>query len=56
MSAHVLTRSDTRFVLEHAREMMRVIEAEQVCSFADAVVRSRQLQMDSRQLKDYSNR
>ena len=36
MTAHVLARSDTGFVLEHAREMMRVIEAEHVCRFADA--------------------
>ena len=35
MTAHVLARSDTGFVLEHAREMMRVIEAEHVCRFAD---------------------
>lgn len=35
MSAHVLARSDTGFVLEHARKMMRVIEAEHVCRFAD---------------------
>ena len=31
MTAHVLARSDTGFVLEHACEMMRVIEAEHVC-------------------------
>ena len=30
MTAHVLTGSDTRFVLEHACEMMRVVEAEHV--------------------------
>ena len=36
MTAHVLARSDTGFVLEHAREMVRVIKAEHVCRFADA--------------------
>ena len=36
MTAHVLARSDAGFVLEHTREMMRVIEAEHVCRFADA--------------------
>ena len=36
MTAHVLTGSDTRFVLEHAGEMMRVIETEHICRFADA--------------------
>ena len=35
MTTHVLTGSDAGFVLEHAREMMRVIEAEHVCRFAD---------------------
>ena len=36
MTAHVLAGGDAGFVLEHAREMMRVIEAEHVCRFADA--------------------
>ena len=35
MTAHVLTGSDTRFVLEHAREMMRVVEAEHVRRLTD---------------------
>ena len=30
MTTHVLTGSDAGFVFEHAREMMRVIEAEHV--------------------------
>ena len=32
----VLTWSDIGFVLEHAREMMRVIATEHICRFADA--------------------
>ena len=35
MTTHVFARSDAGFVLEHAGEMMRVIEAEHVCRFAD---------------------
>ena len=35
MTTHVLTGSDAGFVFEHAGEMMRVIEAEHVCRFAD---------------------
>ena len=35
MSAHVLTGSDSGFVLEHAREMMRVIKTQHVRRFAD---------------------
>ena len=36
MTTHVLTGSDAGFVFEHAGEMMRVIETEHVCRFADA--------------------
>ena len=36
MTTHILARSDAGFVLEHAREMMRVVEAEHVCRFANA--------------------
>ncbi len=35
MTAHVLARSDTGFVLEHACEVMRVIEAQHIRRFAD---------------------
>ena len=47
MTAHVLARSDTRFVLEHAREMMRVVEAEHVCRFADAAAAHEDILRDS---------
>ena len=36
LTAHVLPWSHAGFVFEHAREMMRVIEAEHIRRFADA--------------------
>ena len=36
MTTHVLAGGDAGFVFEHAREMMRVIEAEHIRRFADA--------------------
>ena len=47
MTAHVFAGSDTGFVLEHAREMMRVIEAEHVCRFADAAAAHENVFRDS---------
>ena len=47
MTTHVLARSDAGFVLEHAREMMRVIEAEHVCRFADAAAAHEDILRDS---------
>ena len=47
MPAHVFARSDTRFVLEHAREMMRVIEAKHVCRFADTAAAHEDVFRDS---------
>ena len=47
MTAHVFAGSDTGFVLEHAREMMRVIEAEHVCRFADAAAAHEDILRDS---------
>ena len=47
MPAHVLTGSDAGFVLEHAREMMRVIETEHIRRFADASAAHEDILRDS---------
>lgn len=47
MSAHVLARSDTGFVLEHACEVMRVIEAQHIRRFADATAAHKDVFRDS---------
>ena len=47
MTAHVLARSDTGFVLEHACEVMRVIEAQHIRRFADTTAAHKDVFRDS---------
>ena len=43
----VFSRSDTGFVLEHAGEMMRVVEAEHISRLADASAAHKDILRDS---------
>lgn len=47
MTAHVLARSDTGFVLEHACEVMRVVETQHIRRFADATAAHEDILRDS---------
>ena len=47
MTAHVLARSDTGFILEHACEVMRVIEAQHIRRFADTTAAHEDVFCDS---------
>ena len=47
MTAHVLARSDAGLVLEHACEVMRVIEAQHIRRFADTTAAHKDVFRDS---------
>ena len=47
MTTHVLTGSDAGFVFEHAREMMRVVEAKHICRLADTTAAHKDILRDS---------